>query len=177
MKTSKIILALLIVQIFCLFAPRSIFCQKESLGIFTYTPPKGWTKTEKEGATVYLDLNKTTNAFCLLTLYSDSPSAGIPETDFTNAWNDRVVKLFKGQENPKTESQTASEGWQGTVGGSEIEFGGGKAIALLTVFSGFGKTASVLVIVNDESYLAQMQRFIDGIKLTPPASSGEPAPI
>ena len=166
MKTSKIILALFIVQIFCLFIPQSSFGQTETLESVTFTPPKGWTKTPKEGAAVYTIIDKTTNAFCILTIYGSSPSAGNPNQDFTNEWNNLVIKPFKAQANPKTESQTSPEGWQATAGGGEIELSAGiKAIALLTVFSGFGKTVSVLTIFNDQSYLAQMQTFMDGIKL------------
>ena len=48
----------------------------------------------------------------------------------------------------------------------QIELEGGiKAVAILTVFSGFEKTASILVIANDESYFTQVTAFIEGIKL------------
>jgi hypothetical protein len=76
MKTTKIILALLIGQIFCLFVPQTVLCQTETLDIIQYTPPKGWTKTPKEGAMAYIDVNKTTNGFCILTIFKSSPSAG-----------------------------------------------------------------------------------------------------
>jgi hypothetical protein len=38
MKTSKIILALFIAQILCLFVPQAILCQTEKLDIIEYTP-------------------------------------------------------------------------------------------------------------------------------------------
>jgi hypothetical protein len=166
MKASRFIFALLIAQIFCLFFPQTIFCQTETLDIVRYTPPKGWAKTPKEGAVVYTDINKSTNAFCLLTVYGGTASAGSPQKDFANEWNEFVVKPFKAEASPKTETQTTPEGWQVTVGGAQIELEGGvKAAVILTVFSGFGKTASVLAIFNDESYLAQASALIDGIKL------------
>ena len=165
MNVSKIISALLFTLLF-LFIPQAIFCQTEMLDGVTFTPPKGWIKTPKEGAAVYTIVDKTTNAFCLLTIYGSSPSVSSPDQDFTNEWNNLVVKPFKAESNPKTESQTNPEGWQATAGGSEIELSEGvKAVALLTVFSGFGKTVSILSIFNDQSYLTQMQTFIDGIKL------------
>lgn len=166
MKTSKIIFGLFIVQTICLFLAQPVFSQTEKLDIMQYTPPPGWTKTVKQGAVVYTGINKTSNAFCVLTIYASSPSAGDPQQDFANDWNQFVVKPFKAEANPKTQTRTNSEGWQGTVGGAQIEFGGGiKAAAILTVYSGFGKTASVLVILNDESYSDQATALIDGIKL------------
>ena len=166
MKASKIILSLFIAQILCLFVSQSIFCQTETLDIVSYTPPKGWAKTPKEGSIVYTDINKTTGGFCLLTVYASTTSSGNPNTDFTTEWNALVVKPFKAEANPKTESQTNAEGWQGTVGAALIETDGGlKGYAILTVFSGFGKTVSILTILNDESYMAQMTAFVDKIKL------------
>ena len=50
MKVSKIILALFIAQILCLFIPQIVNCQTEMLDMVTYTPPTGWAKTPKEGA-------------------------------------------------------------------------------------------------------------------------------
>src|SRR5262249_29239077 len=136
----------------------------ETLDIVHYTPPKGWTRTPKEGAMVFSDVNKTTNGFCILTVYASTPSAGSPQKDFASKWNEFVVKPFKAEANPKTETQTA-EGWQVVAGAGQIEMEGLKAYAVLTVFSGFGKTASVLAILNDESYLAQTSAVIESIKL------------
>src|SRR5437763_1795449 len=142
MKSSKIILALFMAQIVCLLVPRTIVCQTETLDIIQYTPPKGWTKTPTEGAIVFVDINKTTNAACLLTIYASSPSSGSPKKDFENTWNEKVVKPLNGQANPKTETQTDSQGWQVTAGAAEVEIEGGKSYAILTVYSGYGKTTS-----------------------------------
>ena len=46
----KITLVLFGTIAFCLFMPQTTFCQTEKLDIVEYTPPKGWTKTPKEGA-------------------------------------------------------------------------------------------------------------------------------
>jgi len=160
-----------------LFLPQATFSQTETLDIVTYTPPKGWAKTPKEGAVLYTDMNKATNTFCLLTVYASTPSAGSAQKDFANEWNELVVKPFKAEANPKTETQTNPEGWQATAGGAQIELEGGiKAAAVLTVFSGFGKTTSILAIFNDEPYLAQSSALIDGIKLDKTKALAQTAP-
>jgi hypothetical protein len=171
MKTSKTILALVIAQAFCLFIPQAIFSQTETQDIIKYTPPRGWAKTPKDGAMVYVDMNKTSGAFCILTVYSSTPSSGSPQKDFAAQWDGLLVKPFKAAANPKTETQTNPEGWQATVGGADIEFDGNKAAAILTVFSGFGKTASILALVNDESYMAQVDALVAGVKLDKTASN------
>ncbi|MEP7074752.1 MAG: hypothetical protein ABI878_02995 [Acidobacteriota bacterium] len=178
MKINRLILAILIAQTVLFFAASSVLCQTETLDIVTYTPPKGWAKTVKSGAVVLTDINQNKNTFCLLTVYAGAVSSGSPSTDFTNDWNEFVIKPFKAGPSPKTQLQSTPDGWQVSVGGANIDLDGGvKAAAILTVFSGFGKTASVLVIFNDDSYSEQASALIDGIKLdkTPAVTQTQPA--
>ena len=178
MKNQTISLTTIAILVFLcgLFVPQTIFCQTETLDIIQYTPPKGWTKTPKEGAMAYIDVNKTTNGFCILTIFKSNASAGTAQKDFANEWNGLLVKPFKADANPKTQTQSTPEGWQITVGAGEIEVDGAKSIALLTVFTGFGKTASILANLNDESYLAQVDAVISGMKLDKNAQAATPAP-
>lgn len=175
MKASKIILRLLIAQFFCLLVPQVIFCQAEKLGIVQYTPPKGWTKTSKEGAVTYSDINKSSGGFCIITVYAGTASAATPQKDFANEWNELVVKPFKAEANPKIETQT-EDGWTSSSGASQIEMEGTNSLVFLTVLSGYGKTASVLAILNNESYLAQLDAFTEGIKLDKTKSLTDPNP-
>jgi hypothetical protein len=160
---------------FCLFMPQTTFCQTEKLDIIEYTPPKGWTKTPKEGAVTYSYVNQSRTGFCAITVYASTASAGSGSKDFSKAWNDLVVKPFKAEANPKTEIQS-SDGWQAIAGGSAFEAEGAKAYAILTVFSGFGKTASVLAVFNDQPFVAQLEAFTQSIKLDKTAVAANPAP-
>ncbi len=184
MKVSKIILALFITKLFFLFVPQKIFSQTEALDGVRFTPPKGWAKTVKEGATVYTDIDKAGNTFCILTVYAATPSTGDPKRDFATKWKESVVTPFKAEAGPKTETQTAVDGWTATAGGSLIDMNGLKTAVILTVFSGFGRTASVLAIFNDESYSARMQAVVDSLRVDkgtvlsnpPPAAQTDPFP-
>lgn len=162
--TSSTFTVVLFSLIFYLSVPYSVFCQTEKLGIVTYTSPPDWTKTVKENTIVFSNVDQSKGGFCFITLYGATPSTGNPKTDFAKEWNDLVVKPFKGEANPKTETESA-DGWTTTAGGGPVEFGGGKALALLTVYSGFGKTVSVLGILNDESYLPQLTAFVAGLDI------------
>ena len=163
MKYSNIILALLIGQVFCL--GNAIFAQTERLEGVRYTPPKGWVKTEKQGAVTYTDINKATNAFCILTVYGQRAGTGDEQRDFAAKWSEWVVTPFSAGSTPKSEMQATPDGWQAVSGGSQIDIQGVKALAVLTVVSGHGRAAGILAIFNDESYLPKIQVFLDGIKL------------
>jgi hypothetical protein len=46
--------------------------------------------------------------------------------------------------------------WTTVAAAASIDFSGNKAIAILSVISGYGKTVSVLGVLNDDSYLAPL---------------------
>ncbi len=160
MKTSKAIFSIFIGAILCLFASQAFFAQAEKLGAIKFTPPKGWTKTAKEHAVVFSEINQAKGNFCFITLYAEAPSVGTPQQDFAKEWKTRVVEPWGAEANPKTVTEP-DNGWTGIAGGAPIDFNGNKAFAFLTVLSGFGKTVSVLGVLNDESYLPQLQAFVE----------------
>ncbi len=168
MKASKIsdriILGLFVTLMFCLFNPPTVFCQMEKLGIVSYAPPKGWAKTPKENVVGFTEINQKTGAFCIITLYGATPGTGTPAGDFAKEWKNLVVANLKAEANPQTETQ-ADGGWTMTAGGAAVEMEGGKALAFLTVFSGYGKTVSVLGVFNEQSYLTQFEAFIRSVEM------------
>ena len=150
--------------IICLSLSHAVVAQKKSLGAVKYTPPKGWTKTEKENVVTFSEINQAAGTFCLITLYGATASSGSAQTDFTGAWNNLVVKPWGAEANPETATEKA-EGWTVIGGGSRIDFQGNKALAFLNVVSGFGKVVSVLTIFNADSYVPQMRAFMEGIEI------------
>jgi hypothetical protein len=160
----KIILALFTVQILCLIVPHAVFCQTETLDMVTYTPPKGWTKTPKEDGVIFSDSNKTANVFCVMRVYANTASSGDAKKDFANDWETFVVTPYKADEKPKTETQNG-DGWTITTAVALIEPEGVKSLAMLTNFSGFGKTTSILVLSNSETYTKPVSDFLESVKL------------
>ena len=163
MRTPKIIFTWAVAAIFVVI-PATIFSQTEKLDIFEYTPPKGWTKTPKDGVMVYIDSNKTAGTFCVLSVYPSSQSAGSPQKDFSNEWNELIVKPFKTEANPKTENQT-EDGWTTVSGAAQIEDNGIKSYVILTTLSGYGRVVSTYAILNDQSYLEQIGAFLTSVKM------------
>jgi len=170
----KIIVGLA-VAVVCFVIPQIAYSQTEKLDIIEYSAPKGWTKTPKEGVTVYSNNNASTGAFCLISVYSSIPSAGAAQKDFANEWRERVVKPFKADANPKTETQT-DDGWTSVTGASQIESDGVKSAAMMTVVSGYGRAASILAILNDQAYFSQVAAFVAGLKMDKAKAIAEAKP-
>lgn len=164
MNRSKLLLALFLTPILCLCIMQTAFAQAEKLGSVKYMPPKGWTKSERENGVIFSEVNQTTGRFCFITLYGEMPTQGTPEADFRTQWATLVVKPWGADPNPKSETQP-DNGWTVIAAGAPIEFQGTKAFAFLTVVSGFGKTVSVLGILNEQSYLSSLTTFAEGLDI------------
>ena len=163
MKASRLTVTLFVAGLF-LFSAQTVFCQSEKVDIIEYTPPKGWTKTPKDGLMVFSDSDKNTGGFCLLTVYPSTASVGSPQTDFVNTWNEKVVKAFNADANPKTEIQT-QDGWTSVSAAAQIESNGITSAVMMTVISGYGRTASILAILSNQEYLPQIDAFMSGIRM------------
>lgn len=179
MKTSKALLSLFIGTALCVLASQAVVAQTEKLGAIKYTPPKGWAKAAKDHAVVFSEINQPKGNFCFITLYPEAPSVGTPQQDFVKEWKSRVVEPWGGDANPKTETEKV-DGWTAMAGGGQIDFQGNKAFAFLNVLSGFGKTVSVLAILNDDSYLPPFQAFVESMdvdKTSVAAATTAPASV
>src|ERR1043165_1021736 len=163
MKALNITFVLVIAHLVFLI-PEAVSCQTQRIDIIEYTPPKGWARTPKDGVVIYTDSNKNTNALCVLSIYASSPSTGSPQKDFANEWNELIVKPFKADTNPKTETQT-EDGWTSVSSAAEIESDGNKLVVIIAVVSGYGRVASVLAILNNQAYITQIDAFMTSIKM------------
>lgn len=161
---------------FFLLIPLAVFCQVETFEGIQYAAPKDWARTPKQGAIVFTDVNKATNAFCILTVYGERPGLGDPKLDFAAKWSEWAVKPLGAESNPQNDSQKTPDGWQVVSAASQVEFQGIKSVAILTVISGYGKVAGVLAIFNDQSYLAKVQTFLDTVKMDKTAAPAENLP-
>ena len=173
-KKSLLIGSLAALVVFFLL-PRAAGCQTETLGAIKYTPIKGWTKSAKEYAVVFSEIDQKAGNFCFITLYAESLSEGTPQKDFAREWKTRVVEPWGGEANPKIVTEKI-DGWTAMAGGTQIDFQGNKAFAFLNVLSGFGKTVTVFAVLNDDSYLPPFQAFVESMNVDKKAPATVAAP-
>lgn len=151
----------------------------ESFDIATYTVPEGWKKDSKQGVVIYTKTDAGTGGFCILALYAAEKSTGDPAKDFEQEWKDLAVTPYGAEPAPATETQTTADGWKAVAGASAAKQDDISSYIVLTVFSGFGKRTSVLANLNDPSYVAVLDQFLQSIKLdktaSKPVANNDPA--
>ena len=143
---------------------KQVFCQSEKFDIINYILPSGWQKDMKQSFVSHITVNQNTGGFCLIALYAAVPGTTTPEKDFAKEWNDLVVIPYHAEKNPKTEIRTNTEGWKVTAGAAAVQRDNINSYIILTVFSGFGKTVSVLANLNDQAYIAEVDKFLENMK-------------
>lgn len=159
------------------FVPQTALGQTEKLGMVKYTAPPGWIKTQiQENVIAFVALNQTKGKSCIITLNGAAPGTGNPHSDFAKEWNNLVAQNMKAEADPQPAAEPPADGWTTIAGGAGVDIQGSKGLAFLTVFSGFGKTVSVLGVLDDQLCVPQLNAFVSGIKMdktgavTPPAA-------
>ncbi|HSU29535.1 MAG TPA: hypothetical protein VLJ68_14205, partial [Chitinophagaceae bacterium] len=156
---------------------QQVIAQTETFSIATYTPPKNWTKGGNTDVVTYTDFNTTTGAFCILAMYASSASLGDAEKDFKSEWMNKVSTPHGAEADPKTESETTPDGWKAVSASSPIKVQNLDAYAILTVFSGFGKKFSMLITLNDQSYINGIDALMHAMKLDKKATVTVATPV
>lgn len=155
-----------IVKIFLLSViSNNCIAQTETFDMVTYTPPKNWKKDTKQGAVFYTNVNITTGGYCVIGIYAGTPSEGDAQKDFKKEWKDLAVTPYKADPNAIPETAATADGWRQLTAASKIKQDNVDALVILSVFSGFGKTTSILVNLNDQSYLPLVDSLVGNIRL------------
>ena len=154
----------LFVLVISLFLDPAVQAQAEKLGAIKFTSPKGFIKRERDDAIVFSRVDRRGGYFCFITLYAAGGSEGSAKKDFAREWAKSVVKPWDAETAPETQTELIS-GWMLTSGETNIYVTGNRAVAYLTVISGFGKSVSLLGILNDNSCRETLQEFAEALDI------------
>jgi hypothetical protein len=162
MSAIKILPPLLI----SLFSALPALTQTETFGILTYTPPQGWQREATAEHIKYTEIKNQTS-YCILAIYNTRESTDDADKDFEKEWTDLAVKPFQVISSPETQKEKTTAGWTVIAGAAPFKFQGSDGLLMLTAISGYGKTASIMSITNDTSYINFIQGFLGTIDIKP----------
>jgi hypothetical protein len=140
----------------------------ETWDLISFDPPAGRREAGPE-AVGYTDATPTT--FVTYAIYRSARSSGDPARDFQDEW-----KLLMGQYQLRSELKSGTGDWGG---GWKLTMGVARAwgeqqrnfTSILSVFTGYGVKASILINYNDDRYKPAIDKFVASWRLTAPASS------
>lgn len=143
----------------------TIFAQTEKFDIASFPSLNNWKKEIKEGMVTFSDVNPQTGTFGIISFYASTPGSGNHMTDFNNNWEKLVVGPFNADKTPANLSEELLDGWNTVTGVSQAEKDGVGFYIFLTVFSGYGKSLSIISLMNDQSYITSIDKLLRSIKL------------
>ena len=146
----------------------TIFAQKETFDIIRYTPPIGWESEILKKVIGYSKVDSTKNSWCRISIYKSVESKVNIEQDFESEWQELIAKPYQVSEMPGVNEVIKADGWQIKSGGGNFLFNNSNAMALLTTFTGYGKTCSVVFLTNSEDFMPALENLIASIDLIKP---------
>ncbi len=151
--TYKLIFILLLTT-----APAVAFSQAAAFDVFKFTAPPGFAKEDRNAALAYTSYSNTRGIYCIIVLYASENSKGNAGIDFTNFWN-RVVKPLRPAAEPQMEDGATINGWTSLRGFSTFSQNSAVSQVALQTYTSNDKTAAVLYLFNDTTYLGRLNDF------------------
>ncbi|WP_276503581.1 hypothetical protein [Terrimonas pollutisoli] len=151
----------------CAFCISAAICvaQKETFGITTFTPPKGWKKEVSESALQFTKEDTIKGVYCLITLYKAVPGTTNAKENFDLAWATVVKEMVTVSVAPEMQPAATENGWEMQSGYAPFEKEGEKGIAVLVTASDYDKMVNLLILTNTDAYEKDMTSFIESISL------------
>jgi hypothetical protein len=152
----------------CIFFFTNAFAQKETFDLYTFTPPKGWTKTVDKNFVSYIITNNKTKSWCRINITKSTISKGSIEADFESEWQGLIVKNYNPTGDRQVNEIQEAVGWKIQAGKSKFTFENSESMAMLTTASGYDRCLSIVAVTNNKDYINDIQALIESIDLIKP---------
>lgn len=146
----------------------NVFSQQQNFDLITYTPPKGWTKEEKQNVIMFTKAHSKNKTWCQIGVYKSTASKGNIEADLQSEWNELAVKHLSITDTMQATETQEAEGWKIKAASGKFTFNNQPAAVLLTTFSGYDRCVSIIATTNSQTYLEAIENFVGGIDIKKP---------
>lgn len=161
------------------------FAQQETYDIITFTPPKGWKKTNLENLISLSTTNNSKGGWAQIGIVKSTASKGTVDADFENEWKELVVKPYQEYgvtEQPLGIDTQSLSGWKIWTGLGKFVFNKDTVVVLLNTFSDGQRCASLTLMSNTTDYGVVLDEFLASIQLAqaselPKDASTTPPPV
>jgi hypothetical protein len=144
----------------------SVFAQKETFDVATYTVPAGWSKTSSTNSAVsYAVTNNQKGTYCQIGVFASTTSKGNVQADFESEWQELVVKQYHPSTKPELVPAPSENGWDAQGGTALFEFSGAQSVAMLMTMTSNGRCMSIVILTNTQDYRAEIEKFMESVEL------------
>lgn len=154
---------------------------KQTVDIVQFTPPAAykkaaWVKEIKKGVhQTYTVIDKEAGTYCRIGIYYSTESKGDLDAEFLREWG-LVLKEHAVTGPAQVTDPREENGWRIRAGVATFEFDGKPAFAMLTTFTGYGRTTSIVALTSSEAFFPAIEKFIGSVELKKPAGAAAKTP-
>lgn len=143
----------------------TLFAQKQSFDVVSFTTPKGWEQKQFDGGIQLSVTDKKTGGYAIAIITKAITSAASANQNFNNDWNRLVKGNVKVNGEPAMEQPVKENNWDVISGSANYTDGGNKGVATLLTATGGGQTVSVVVMTNTKHYQDELVTFLNSLNL------------
>jgi hypothetical protein len=133
-----------------LFALVANIQAQQTFDVFTYTAPKGFTKTAANDKVAYTLTKK--DATCTITLFAATSTSGTMQNDFNAAWKNNVENTLGKSDTIISAAMGEIDGWEMMLGTGTYIKGTDFTMAMLNSYTGFGKSANISIVSSGDGF-------------------------
>jgi hypothetical protein len=145
--------------------------QQQSFDIFTFTPPKKWTKAAKENSLIFSTKDNSKRTWAQIDFVKSTASKGTIDADFENEWKELVMNRYGVQGEPLATDTQTFNGWKLYTGLGKFLFNNDTSTVLLNTFSDGVNCASFLLLSNTTTYGQVLDEFIASLNVSLPSTN------
>ena len=161
-------------------AVASLFAQKETFDLITYTPPKAWEKKPAESAVQFTKEDAAKGTYCIITLFKAMPGTANSKENFELAWASVVKEMVTVSTAPEMQPPATENEWEVESGHAPFESDGNKGVVILATATGFEKMVNIIILTNTDEYKKNVTDFLESInfeKQSPAANTPVTNPV
>jgi hypothetical protein len=171
----------LLVVLVLLLATSIASAGKQTFDLVQFDPPAPYKKIPwvKEGAKNsnqnYTVIDKAAGTYCRIAIYKSVESKGDDlDAEFRSEW----AELTKSYGVPTAQVTDPREegGWKIVAGVAAFPFDGKTSFVMLTTFTGYGRTTSIVAVTSSEDFFPVIERFLASLRMTKPPGTKATAP-
>ncbi|MFT3980741.1 MAG: hypothetical protein QM687_09755 [Ferruginibacter sp.] len=144
---------------------------QQRFDLASFTVPKGWQQTSKEGTFTISKEDTKKGTYCLVTLYKSLDAGSNAGENFNHSWEALVKENLGADAVPEMQPAVNDDGWEVLSGHAAFSKDGLNGVALLIAGTGYNKLANILILTNSDVYEKEMTAFLESVNYSKPSSA------
>ncbi|HTM92706.1 MAG TPA: hypothetical protein VL095_09815 [Flavisolibacter sp.] len=146
----------------------TVVAQQQTYDLFTFTPPKKWSKVAKENSIIFSTTDNVKHTWAQIDIIKSTTSKGSIEDDFKSEWKDLVMTRYGVKGQPIGIDSQSFQGYKLWTGLGKFLVGKDTSSILLNTFSDGQRCISFILLSNTTAYGKTLDDFVSSVNLAKP---------